>query len=166
MLRLAGELADGVLLNWLPAGQVPYALEAISAGAEKAGRSLADIDIACYIRACVTDDIGAARQWMRRELTGYAIVEAYHAYFTARGFGSESTACREAWSQGNRQRAMQCISDSMVHAMAAIGDAATCRTHLETFVKAGVTLPIVFPFSYDAEPFPGVLRTLQAIAQS
>jgi probable F420-dependent oxidoreductase len=163
MLRLAGEIADGVILNWLPAAQVPGAIEAIAAGAQKAGRSLADIDIACYIRACVTDDMAAARQWMRRELTGYAIVEAYHAYFTACGFGADSTACRKAWRQGDRSGAMQCISEAMVHALAAIGDVKDCRAHLQTFVNAGVTLPVVFPFSYDTEPFPGVLRTLQAI---
>jgi len=52
----------------------------------------------------------------------------------------------------------------MVHAMAAIGSAEACRAHLATFVDAGVTLPVVFPFSYEADPVPSVLRTLQAIA--
>jgi len=51
----------------------------------------------------------------------------------------------------------------MVHAMAAIGSAEVCQAQLATFVEAGVTLPIVFPFSYEAEPVPSVLRTLQAI---
>lgn len=163
MLRLAGALADGVILNWMPAAHVPRAIEAIAAGAQRAGRSLADIDIACYIRVCVTDDLEAARQWMRRELTGYAIVEAYHAYFTACGFGVESTACREAWQQGDRAGATQHISDAMVHALAAIGSPEACRAQLAAFIAAGVTLPIVFPFSYEAEAFPSVLRTLQAI---
>lgn len=163
MLRLAGEIADGVILNWIPAARVPRAIEAIAAGAQRAGRSLADIDIACYIRVCVTDDLEAARQWMRRELTGYAIVEAYHAYFTACGFGAESTACREAWKQGDRAGATQRISDTMVHALAAIGSPEVCRVQLAAFVDAGVRLPIVFPFSYEADALPSVLRTLQAI---
>jgi len=163
MLRLAGAIADGVLLNWMPAAHVPRAIEAIATGAQRAGRALADIDIACYIRVCVTEDLEAARQWMRRELTGYAIVEAYHAYFTACGFGADSTACREAWQQGDRAGALQCISDTMVHAMAAIGSAEACRTQLATFVDAGVTLPVVFPFSYEADAVPSALRTLRAI---
>jgi probable F420-dependent oxidoreductase len=163
MLRLAGAIADGVILNWMPAAHVPRAIAAIATGAQRAGRALADIDIACYIRACVTDDLEAARQWIRRELTGYALVEAYHAYFTACGFGADSTACREAWQQGDRAGATRCISDTMVHAMAAIGSAEACRTQLAAFVEAGATLPIVFPFSYEADPVPSVLRTLQAI---
>jgi len=163
MLRLAGEIADGVILNWIPAAHISRAIGAIAAGAQRAGRALTDIDIACYIRVCVTEDLEAARQWLRRELTGYAIVEAYHDYFTACGFGADSTACREAWQQGDRTGAMQRISDNMVHAMAAIGSAEACRAQLAAFTEAGVTLPIVFPFSHDADPEPSVLHTLQAI---
>jgi probable F420-dependent oxidoreductase len=163
MLRLAGEIADGVILNWMPAAHVPRAIEAIATGAQRAGRALADIDIACFIRVCVTDDLEAARQWMRRELTGYAIVEAYHAYFTACGFGADSTACRDAWQQGDRAGTTQCISDAMVYAMAAIGSPEACRAQLAVFVDAGVTLPIVFPFGYEAEPFPSIMHTLQTI---
>lgn len=166
MLRLAGEIADGVILNWIPAAHVGRAIDAIATGAQRAGRRLADIDIACYIRTCVTADLAAAQQWMRRELTGYAIVEAYHAYFTACGFGAESTACRTAWQQGDRAGARQCISDAMVQTMAAIGDPDTCRAHLTAYVEAGVTLPIVFPFSYEAEAFPSVMQTLQALPTS
>ena len=97
------------------------------------------------------------------QVTGYAIVAAYHAYFTACGFGAEATACREAWQQGDRAGATQCISDAMVHAMAAIGNPEACRAQLASFVAAGVTLPIVFPFSYEADPVPSVLHTVQAI---
>src|SRR5262245_59972317 len=151
MLRLAGEIADGVILNWLPAAHVPRAIAAIAAGAQRAGRALADIDIACFIRVCVTDDIDAARQWMRRELTGYAIVDAYHAYFTACGFGADSTACREAWQQGDRTGATQCISETMVHALAAIGSPTACRAQLAAFTDAGVTLPIVRSEEHTSE---------------
>jgi alkanesulfonate monooxygenase SsuD/methylene tetrahydromethanopterin reductase-like flavin-dependent oxidoreductase (luciferase family) len=51
----------------------------------------------------------------------------------------------------------------MVHALAAIGSPDACRTQLATFAAAGVTLPIIFPFSYDPAPGASVLRTLQAL---
>ena len=53
MLRLAGEVADGVLLNYSPPEAIPPMIAEIRAGAEHAGRSLADIDIAIYC-ACVS----------------------------------------------------------------------------------------------------------------
>jgi probable F420-dependent oxidoreductase len=80
MLQLAGAPGDGVLLNWMPEDKVAWALGHLHTGARKAGRTLADLDVACLIRTCVTDDLTAARQWLRRELTGYAIVEAYHRH--------------------------------------------------------------------------------------
>ena len=40
MLRLAGAIADGVILNWMPAAHVPRAIEAIAAGAQRAGPCL------------------------------------------------------------------------------------------------------------------------------
>src|ERR1700685_3912300 len=45
MLRLAGEIADGVLLNYSPPEAIPPMIAEIRAGAENAGRKLADIDI-------------------------------------------------------------------------------------------------------------------------
>src|SRR5205085_1255285 len=49
-LELAGEVADGVLLNVaLPTAYVERALEAIERGARRAGRSLADVDVAMAI---------------------------------------------------------------------------------------------------------------------
>jgi alkanesulfonate monooxygenase SsuD/methylene tetrahydromethanopterin reductase-like flavin-dependent oxidoreductase (luciferase family) len=150
MQRLGAALP---LQNLSPPQQVAYMQRAETSG----------YDSAWVPEVLGTDDLEAARQWMRRELTGYAIVDAYHAYFTACGFGTDSTACREAWQQGDRAGATQCISDAMVHAMAAIGSPEACRAQLATFAEAGVTLPVVFPFSYEADPVPSVMRTLQTI---
>src|SRR5579863_7773417 len=75
MLRLAGEAADGVLLNYSPPEAVPAMIAEIRAGAEKAGRRLADIDIGIYLRMCISDDESAAIASFKRELAGYAFVE-------------------------------------------------------------------------------------------
>src|SRR5215475_8465970 len=56
MLQLAGEVADGVLLAWLPASQVPHSLAEVEKGAKRAGRALSDIDIGCYIHTVVTEE--------------------------------------------------------------------------------------------------------------
>ena len=56
MCELAGEVADGVLLNWIPPSAVPASIGHVEAGARKAGRSLADVDVAVYVRTCVTDE--------------------------------------------------------------------------------------------------------------
>jgi probable F420-dependent oxidoreductase len=160
MLQLAGEVADGVLLNWIPAEQVPWALGHLSRGANKAGRTLADLDIACLVRVCVTDDVNAARQWLRRELTGYTIVEAYQQYFRQLGFENETEAVLAKWRAGDRSGAVEEVPNHMTDRLALFGSAAQCQLRLGRFVEAGVNLPIVFPFSPEADYRSSIHRTL------
>jgi probable F420-dependent oxidoreductase len=160
MLQLAGELADGVILNWLPEEQIPWALGHLQTGVTKAGRTLADLDIACLVRVCVTDEASAARQWLRRELTGYATVEAYRRYFQQIGFRTEVEAINAKWRVGDRSGAMAEVSERMTDRLAVFGTAAQCRARLGQFAKVGITLPIVFPFSPRAEYQASIHNTL------
>jgi alkanesulfonate monooxygenase SsuD/methylene tetrahydromethanopterin reductase-like flavin-dependent oxidoreductase (luciferase family) len=121
---------------------------------------LVDLDIACLVRVCVTNDVSAARQWLRRELTGYAIVEAYQRYFRQIGFRDETEAVHATWRAGDRAGAVEEVSDHMTDRLAVFGTAAQCRARLARFTAAGVTLPIVFPFSPDAEYQANIHGTL------
>jgi probable F420-dependent oxidoreductase len=163
MLQLAGEVGDGVLLNWMPEDRVGWALDHLQRGLSRAGRSLADFDVACLVRVCVTEEVAAARQWLRRELTGYAIVEAYQRYFRQLGFAPEMAAVNAKWRAGDRAGAVAEISDAMAERLAVFGGAAQCRARLARFVDAGVTLPIVFPFAPAADALGSIHRTLAAL---
>ncbi|MGH7372961.1 MAG: LLM class flavin-dependent oxidoreductase, partial [Candidatus Rokuibacteriota bacterium] len=44
MCELAGEVADGVLLNWIPPSAVDASVRHVEAGAKRANRRLADVD--------------------------------------------------------------------------------------------------------------------------
>ncbi|HLX36580.1 MAG TPA: LLM class flavin-dependent oxidoreductase, partial [Candidatus Binataceae bacterium] len=72
MLQLAGELADGVLMNYSPPEAMPAMIEEIHAGAKKAGRNPADIDVGIYVRMCISEDESKAIDQFRRELATYA----------------------------------------------------------------------------------------------
>jgi probable F420-dependent oxidoreductase len=162
MLELAGEIADGVLLNWLPPAAVTAALEHLETGARRAGRNLGDFEIAAFIRTCVTDDPEPARQWLARDITGYTIVDAYAAFFRASGYGAEVDAARQAWQAGDRAGAVRHISARFLDGLGNVGSADACRARLAEFAKAGLTMPVVFPFSPEADPRPGLLRTVRS----
>lgn len=164
MLELAGELADGILLNWIPPEAIPRSIEQIRVGAERAGRSLADFEIAAYIRAAVTDDPEPARAALARDITGYAIVGAYARFFAASGFAQEVEAAQKAWRAGDRQGAVKQISRRFLDGLGIVGPVDFCRRRLDEFVKAGLTQPVVFPFSPDPDPRPMLSRTLRAFA--
>src|SRR3954447_20678245 len=90
MLQLAGEVADGVLLNYLPASHVPWSVEQVRKGG--------DATIYCYVHVGVTERTPKAVDLARRDLFGYATVDAYARNFTRAGYGDavENVQARHA----------------------------------------------------------------------
>jgi alkanesulfonate monooxygenase SsuD/methylene tetrahydromethanopterin reductase-like flavin-dependent oxidoreductase (luciferase family) len=82
MCNLAGEIADGVLLNWALPDRLRSASSLVAAGAESAGRAPGDVAIWTYVRAAVGP---AARERLGREAARYATSPAYGRQFTEMG---------------------------------------------------------------------------------
>ena len=162
MCELAGEVADGVLLNWMPPSAVAASLRHVEAGARRAGRSLADIDVNVYVRTCVTDEREAVREALARDITGYATVSVYARFFAACGFAEEMEAVNAAWKSGDRAGAVKGITSRVLDGLGAVGPADLCRERLTAFAAEGVT-PVIVPFS---PPGPtareSLLRTFRA----
>ncbi|HVQ74611.1 MAG TPA: LLM class flavin-dependent oxidoreductase [Candidatus Binatia bacterium] len=152
MLELAGEIADGVLLNWIAPAAVPAALARVEAGARRAGRSLADLELAAYVRTSVTDAPEPARQHLARDITGYAIVDSYARFFADSGYADEVERVNAAWRAGDRAGAVSHISPRMLEGITALGDEAACRDRFAEFARAGLTHTVVLPVSADGDP--------------
>src|SRR5580693_3266421 len=105
MLQLAGELADGVLMNYSPPEAMPAMIKEIHAGAQKAGRNPADIDVGIYIRMCITNEETKAIDQFRRELATYAFVDSYNQMFARYGLADEFSEVRRMWKEGKRDEA-------------------------------------------------------------
>jgi probable F420-dependent oxidoreductase len=162
MLELAGEIADGVVLNFVPPEAIPRSIGQLEIGARRAGRSLDGFEIAGFIRASVTDEAETARQWLARELAGYCTADSYIRFFTACGFGDEVEAVNRSWQAGDRAGAARGISPRFLDGMGVMGPADVCRQRIKDYVDAGLTQPVVFPFTPDPQPLPSLLRTAQA----
>ncbi|MEE8302640.1 MAG: LLM class flavin-dependent oxidoreductase [Candidatus Tectomicrobia bacterium] len=143
MLRLAGEMADGVLLAWLPARQVRQSLLEVAKGAQNAGRSLADLDVACYVHTLVTNDRERALDQLRHVLVGYCQANTYIQGFRQFGYGDILDEVHQRWQAGDRVGAEAAIPDYMVEELYIFGTTEECHDQLSRFVDAGVTLPIV-----------------------
>ena len=72
MLRLAGELADGVCLNWCTPEQIAWSRERIAEGAIRVDRDPQHVQVVEYIRVCVDHDVEVARRAFARSTMGYA----------------------------------------------------------------------------------------------
>ena len=88
VLRVAGELADGVALNWCTAAQVAWSRERLAAAAGTAGRPVPSL--VEYIRTAVDPDPGVARATLGAAVRRYAFAPpAYRRHFERMGFADE-----------------------------------------------------------------------------
>lgn len=90
MLRLAGRVADAVLLNWAGPFRVAESRELIEAGAAEAGREAPRV--AAYVRVAVGP---GAQQRLAHEIDGYARAPFYAAQIAEQGAGLIGVACED-----------------------------------------------------------------------
>ena len=153
MIELAGETADGVLLNWASPGYIQSAIEHLRRGAEKAGRNPEDIDVACYVRTAVADDPEQVRLALQRQIARYISMPFYRNYLERSGFKEETDAVSQAIARGDHDAAAAAISDAMQEELAIFGSAEHCRQRVEGLRSVGLKMPIIAPFTVasDAE---------------
>jgi len=163
MLRLAGELADGVLLNYLPASAVPWCVEQVRTGEARAGRPTGSCTVYAYVHVGVCDP-EAARPAARRDLFSYAVVPAYATAFERAGFADEVAALRTARAEGDRDAAVAAMSDRMCDEIDVCGDAAHIRSTVAAYRAAGVEVPVVMPLPWGEDRRRTVDETVDAAA--
>ncbi len=138
-LRLTGELADGWLPIFLAPSRMAAAVAELKAGAEAAGRSLADIAISPQVSIYVTDDVAAARDRERPHIAFYigGMGVFYHQYMHRIGFGADADRVRQAFQSKDRAGAAKLVTDEMVDAMTIIGTPRQCRDQMQAYFAAG-----------------------------
>jgi probable F420-dependent oxidoreductase len=154
MLELGGKMADGVLLNYLPASHVPWSVEQVRRGG--------DATVYAYVHAGVCereDGIEAAR----RDLFSYAVVDSYAASFERAGFGAEVAAIRERHAARDREGAVAAVSDAMVDAIDVMGDEAHVEATVQSYVDAGVEVPVLMPLPWGPDRGAVVDATMRAV---
>jgi alkanesulfonate monooxygenase SsuD/methylene tetrahydromethanopterin reductase-like flavin-dependent oxidoreductase (luciferase family) len=144
MLRLAGEVADGVVLwlcnpNYIRDVVVPCVRE----GREQAGKGLDGFDIVAAVPSAATDDPAAAYAAMRRDLLPYFGLPFYRAMIERSGFGADVAGFDAAGGDAAAMGAA--ISDDFLGLLTAVGDEAAVRAGLQRYLDAGATSPCVGP---------------------
>jgi 5,10-methylenetetrahydromethanopterin reductase len=153
MMELAGEIGDGVVLNYMVSpSYTAQAVEALAAGAARAGRTLADVDRPQLIVCSLDRDRATALDRARELLTQYLGQQPH--IMKASGvnqdlidaIGSELT-----WpaSPAQIEKAMRLVPDDVVQLITAAGTADECLAKVGEYVTAGCTCPILYPLGDD-----------------
>jgi probable F420-dependent oxidoreductase len=160
MLRLAAAEADGVILNWLAAGDVPKVSDELK-------QAKTDFETVARIFVCPTDDVQYARDLGRRMIAGYLTVPAYAEFHRWLGRGEVFDPMWKAWASGDRRGATAAIPDDVVDDLVLHGTPEACREQVAEYVAQGVQTPVIalLPTPELTTGGPSVLRAvLQGLA--
>jgi 5,10-methylenetetrahydromethanopterin reductase len=139
--RLAGEIADGVILNWCTPDRVAEAQEAVRVAAGGAGRDPDAVTIAVYVRASFSERAEEALLSVAAEYLSYA---SYARQFEVMGVEPSPQA--------------------IVDAVCLRGDPDRASDRLEAYRRAGADLPVVYPVLAIGEGGESALTALRALS--
>jgi F420-dependent oxidoreductase-like protein len=171
--KLAGEIADG----WIPTLFAPEhvaefkpLLEEGAARASAAGKTLDDFDIAPTVQVCISDDVEAARNFMRpfialyvggmgsREKNFYkAVVERY-------GFEEQAARIQDLYLDGKRDEAMAAVPAELIDMVSLCGPKDRVKERLDVFRDAGVGTLGVTPVAFTKDERVEQLRFVAELA--
>ena len=153
MMEMAGEIADGVVLNYCV--EPKYNLEAmdlLTAGAKKAGRSIDDIDRPQLIVCSVDHDHDRAIDQSRQLLTQYLAQQPH----IAKASGVSEKVVKEiqsilGWPATHEQvqMAKHLVSEEVIHRVTASGTPEEAKKKVAEYMDNGCTSPILYSVGGD-----------------
>ncbi|HSC92852.1 MAG TPA: LLM class flavin-dependent oxidoreductase [Gaiellaceae bacterium] len=170
MMELAGEIGDGVLLNYLVGPEYDRtAMAALATGAERAGRTLDDVDRPQLV-VCSLDDDRTLALDRARELVAQYLGQQPHI---GKASGVDESLLEEigtvlTWpaTPAQIERAMALVPDDVVQLITASGTAEECRAKVAEYVEAGCTCPVLYPLGEDVPAMLDAFAAVPAAAEA
>jgi 5,10-methylenetetrahydromethanopterin reductase len=156
MLQLAGEICDGVVLNYVVSvDYIRNAVELVEKGAKKAGKTLDDVDRPELIVCSLSDKDPDAAMVEAKKLAAYYFATEPHI-MKASGASEdllERVQAVMSWpaTEEDYARASEVIPDEIVRNIMAVGTSDECRAKVGEYIDAGVTCPILYPLMDEIE---------------
>jgi alkanesulfonate monooxygenase SsuD/methylene tetrahydromethanopterin reductase-like flavin-dependent oxidoreductase (luciferase family) len=143
MVRLAGEVAEGVVFANVARSHVARSLSALPV----ARQGDSTFFVGDMLPVCISLDRAAAMERNRRTLVMYVSLPNYRNYWKEAGYVEEMTAIEKALSRGQADSLTSLMSDRWLADVTLFGSAEEVRDGVEAWREAGVTTPILVPSS-------------------
>lgn len=144
-LELTGEMADG----WLGTSFIPEKAEVflgpLRAGAERAGRSLTDLDLQINSTVRVSDDVDGLIEEMRPRVAftlggmGSSDTNFYNAAFSRAGFADECAQVQRLWVEGDKAAAAAAVPEDLILSTYMLGTEQMVIDRIRAYAAVGVT---------------------------
>jgi 5,10-methylenetetrahydromethanopterin reductase len=161
MVRLGGEIADGVIFNFFPPARVKEAIGEIAEGAHRAGRDPSAVVPTLFATAFISNDLEAARRPARTLLSRYGALRFYGNMMAHAGFEQEIAGIRAA--AGDGKAAIAAVTDRMIDATILAGSEERVRERLAELAAPGAGWAIVFVNPVGEDRASAVRRAIKAL---
>ena len=138
-LRTAGEVADGVLPIYMSPEKPEVVTGPVKEGLVKRGKTLADFDIAPYVRIRVGDDLQACRDSVKPEIALYVggmgarSKNFYNDLAKRLGYEEAAVKIQDAVLAGRRPEAIAAVPDKFVDEICLLGSKERIRDRLQAW---------------------------------
>lgn len=147
MNRLAGRIADGVLLDvCLPPSYLKNrAIPAVLEGLEKSGRPRSAITISATIVCAIDDDIKTARHELKKSIISHLAQDYFDPVWAGIGVYDQFMLARERLKAGDVPGAFDAISDEFAAAVGIAGNADSVRKQVGEWLEILDTVKLTPP---------------------
>jgi alkanesulfonate monooxygenase SsuD/methylene tetrahydromethanopterin reductase-like flavin-dependent oxidoreductase (luciferase family) len=163
--RLAGELADGLMLYMCTPERMRKSIDVAHEAAKQHARKPADIAATVGLPVFLHDDLKVARAAAQRGLAFYGALPFYSRLIARSGFESAANAIAEAAKRNDANAMVAAVTEPMTDAFALVGPAARCIERLEQYRKHGAELPILIPNAVNEDYSTSARRLVKAFAK-
>ena len=151
MLRLAGTIADGAILNLRSVDAISMALAHLTSTAAQRDAALGNLHIACVIPCCVSDDVEQAREAARNAVLDYMLHPAASQLFDTELEPGQLDLLQKAMLAGDRVYASRILPDRFVDSFVVSGSPVHCAEQMHRYGAVGVHMPVAFPRPVGAD---------------
>jgi len=151
MLKVAGEVADGCIINWLSAEDVKKSVAVVREAAVAAGRDPDAIEITARLMVNIDAPAPESGALMRRLINAYLHVPVYKAFHQWLGRTEELQPMWDAWAAGDRKAALAATPDKVVDELIVHGTPEERNAHIRRYMDAGVDTAFFSFFSFEPD---------------
>lgn len=165
MLKVAGEVADGAIINWLSADDCRKSVGVVREAAKAAGRDPDAIEITARLMVNIDPPTADADVGRRRLINAYLNVPVYRSFHEWLGRSESLKGMWDAWEGGDRKGAVAAIPDQVVSDLVVHGTAEERNAHVQRYLDAGVDTAFLNWFSVNPDPAVRRELTLKAMRE-
>ncbi|MDB4857166.1 LLM class flavin-dependent oxidoreductase [Nitrosopumilus sp.] len=155
MVNLCWEIGDGVIFYLRPIDEMKETISKM--------QSQKNIDVACQIITCISNDSEEAIQRAKKTVAFYISVgKIYRDFLSNNGFKKEASNIFEEFKKSGFKSNHELVTDSMLNSLCISGSPEEAKIQLEKFRNAGIDLPIIQfnPIGNTIESFSLLKKTL------